>query len=112
MLAMNAPYSESSTHAIPLGGFLPHMDEACVWLCVTLSLLMPALLPVGDESLTNFRELRNAEVRLKSGPMGQDFSGSCIVTIRNCLIQKGVTTVTKSERSDPKRVQQGLLPRD
>ena len=63
MLAMNAPYSESSTHAIPLGGFLPHVDDACVWLCVTLSLLMPALLPVGDESLTNFRELRLGEVR-------------------------------------------------
>jgi hypothetical protein len=29
--------------------------------------------------------------------MGQDFSGSCTVTSRNPLIQKGATTATKSE---------------
>jgi hypothetical protein len=28
--------------------------------------------------------------------MGENFSGSCIVTSRNPLIQKGATTATKS----------------
>ena len=35
--------------------------------------------------------------------MGQDFSGSCAVTSRNSLIQKGATTATKSELFRPKR---------
>jgi hypothetical protein len=65
MLAMNAPYSESSIHAIPPEGFFPHMDEACVWLHVTLSLLMPALLPVGDESAINHSRTSQNSVMTK-----------------------------------------------
>jgi hypothetical protein len=92
MLAMNAPYSESSTHAIPPEGFFPHMDEACVWLRVTLSLLMPALLPVCDESAMNhsrtsensvkakfaerlFHSLRGIEATGKGGPWGNQEEG-------------------------------------
>ena len=56
VLAMNAPYTESQPHAIPLGGNSPQMDDASVLLCVTLS-LMPALLPEGDESAMNFEGL-------------------------------------------------------
>jgi hypothetical protein len=65
MLAMNAPYSESSTYAIPLGGFFPHMNDACVWLRVTLSLRMPALLPVGDDFAMNARRISENSVKAK-----------------------------------------------
>jgi hypothetical protein len=37
-------------------------------------------------------------------PMSENFSGSCIVTSRNSLIQKGATTATKSERFGAERV--------
>jgi hypothetical protein len=43
--------------------------------------------------------------------MGENFSGSCIVTSRNPLIHNGATNSTKSERFDVKGVQQGLLSR-
>src|SRR5215212_10642772 len=46
----------------------------------------------------NFAELRQREVRLSPGPIGENFSGSCIVTSRNSLIHNGATTATKSER--------------
>jgi len=36
--------------------------------------------------------------------MGEDFSGSCIVTSRNSLIHNGAITATKSERFDAKGV--------
>jgi hypothetical protein len=39
----------------------------------------------------------------------RNFSGSCPVTSRNPLIQKGATTATKSKRFDPKGVLHGLL---
>ena len=58
---------------------------------------------------SNFLELHHDEVRLNPGPMGQDFSGSCTVTSRNSLIQKGATTATKSELSRLKRGASGLL---
>jgi len=51
-----------------------------------------------DVPLANFRESRICELRLVLTPMGENFSGSCIVTIRNPLIQKGATTATNSER--------------
>jgi hypothetical protein len=51
-----------------------------------------------------FLELRKSEVRLSAGSMGEKFSGSCIVTSRNSLIQKGATTATKSERFDAEGV--------
>jgi hypothetical protein len=35
---------------------------------------------------------------LSPTPIGEDLSGSCTVTGRNLLIQKGATTATKSER--------------
>jgi hypothetical protein len=43
--------------------------------------------------------------------MGEHLSGSCTVASRNPLIQKGVTTATKSERFDAKGVLPGLLSR-
>ena len=43
--------------------------------------------------------------------MGENFSGSCIVTSRNPLIHIGATTATKSGRFDPNGVQHGLLSR-
>ena len=52
----------------------------------------------------NFLELRKGEVRLSPGPMGENFSGSCIVTSRNSLIHNGATTATKSERFDAEGV--------
>jgi len=58
---------------------------------------------------SNFLKLRHYEVRFNSGPMDQDFSGSCTVTSRNSLIQKGATTATKSEVFRPKRGAPGLL---
>jgi hypothetical protein len=51
----------------------------------------------------NFGELHKGEVRLSPGPMGENFSGSCIVTSRNSLIHNGATTATKSVRFDPIR---------
>jgi hypothetical protein len=42
----------------------------------------------------DFRELRKAEVRLCSGPMGEKFSGSWSVTSRNPLIHNGATNAT------------------
>jgi len=36
--------------------------------------------------------------------MGENFSGSCIVTSRNSLIHNGATTATKSERFDAEGV--------
>jgi hypothetical protein len=54
--------------------------------------------------VANFRELRTCEVRLCPGPMGENFSGSCIVTSRNSLIHEGATTATKSERFDAEGV--------
>jgi len=36
--------------------------------------------------------------------MGENFSGSCIVTSRNPLIHNGATTATKSERFDAEEV--------
>jgi len=38
--------------------------------------------------------------------MGENFSGSCIVTSRNSLIHLGATTATNSERFDV----EGVLP--
>src|SRR5918999_3194551 len=71
-------------------------------------------LPALQVALTqvNFLELREGEVRLVPGRLGENFSGSCIVTSRNPLIQKGATTATKSGRFHPKGVLQGLLLRD
>jgi hypothetical protein len=62
--------------------------------------------------MVNFRALRYGEIRLVPGWMSANFSGSCTVTRRNPLIQKGATPATKSGHFDRKRVQQGLLPRD
>jgi hypothetical protein len=53
---------------------------------------------------TNFLELRQGEVRLSPVLMGEDFSGSCIVTSRNSLTHIGATTATKSERFDAEGV--------
>jgi hypothetical protein len=52
-------------------------------------------------------------MRTSIGPhsMGENFSGSCIVTSRNPLIQKGATTATNSERFGAGGLQQGLLSR-
>jgi hypothetical protein len=36
--------------------------------------------------------------------MGENFSGSCIVTSRDSLIRNGATTATKSERFDAEGV--------
>jgi hypothetical protein len=41
--------------------------------------------------------------------MGENFSGSCIVTSRNPLIHIGATTATKSPRPGAPGGQQGLL---
>ena len=54
--------------------------------------------------VANFAELRQCEVQLSPGPMGENFSGSCIVTSRNSLIHNGATTATKSERFDAEGV--------
>jgi hypothetical protein len=51
-----------------------------------------------------FAETRICELRLVPTPMGENFSGSCIVTSRNPLIHKGATTATKSERFDAEEV--------
>ena len=59
--------------------------------------------------VTNFVELRKGEVRLAPGRMGEHFSSRCTVTSRNPLIRNGATNSTKSERFDPKGVQQSLL---
>jgi hypothetical protein len=50
------------------------------------------------ESRANFGETRICELRLVPTPMGENFSGSCIVTSRNPLIHIGATTATGSER--------------
>jgi hypothetical protein len=50
----------------------------------------------GPTTLKTAVELRNGEVGLCPGPMGQYFSGSCTVTSRNPLIHKGATKGTKS----------------
>jgi hypothetical protein len=68
--------------------------------------------PLPSPSGANFLELRTGEVRLVPGPTGEDFSGSCTVTSRNPLIQKGATTATKSGRFDPEGASQGLSSRD
>jgi hypothetical protein len=60
----------------------------------------------------HFLGLREGEVRLVPGRLGENFSGSCIVTSRNPLIHIGATTATKSWRFHPKGVLQGLLLRD
>jgi hypothetical protein len=49
-------------------------------------------------------------------PMGENFSGSCIVTSRNSLIHIGATTATKSGRfrrwrTAPESIVKGLKPR-
>jgi len=59
----------------------------------------------------NVVELRQGEVRLVPSPMGENFSGSCIVTSRNPLIHIGATTATKLGCIDPKGVQQSLWSR-
>ena len=41
--------------------------------------------------------------------MGKDFSGSCTVTSRNSLIQKGATTATKAEPFWPQRSAPGSI---
>src|ERR687893_523273 len=48
----------------------------------------------------NFLELRHGEVRLFSGPMGVDFSGSRVVASRNTLLHDGATNATWSGRFD------------
>src|SRR5215213_82824 len=53
----------------------------------------------------NFVETRICELRLVPSPMGENFSGSCIVTSRNPLIHIGATIATKSGCFDPKKVQ-------
>src|SRR5215212_9477375 len=45
----------------------------------------------------------------RTGPIGQDFSGSCTVTSGNSLIQKGATTATKSEPFWPQRGAPGSI---
>jgi hypothetical protein len=57
----------------------------------------------------NFRELRQGEVRLGPGPMGEKFSGSCTVTRRNHLIHNGATAATKSGCFLPQRGAVGSL---
>jgi hypothetical protein len=59
----------------------------------------------------NFRESRICDIRLVPSPMGENFSGSCIVTSRNPLIHIGATTATKSERFGAGGLHQGLLSR-
>jgi hypothetical protein len=44
-------------------------------------------------------------------PMGENFSGSCIVTSRNPLIHIGATTATNSERFGAGGLHQGLWSR-
>ena len=63
----------------------------------------------GGYAAVDFRESRICELRLVSSPMGEKFSGSCIVTSRNPLIHKDATNGTKSPRTDAKGVQQSLL---
>src|SRR5215211_1769035 len=67
MLAMNAPYSESWPHAIPLGGSFMHMDDAlwCIWW---RSVRGQSTLTIVDLSYANFRELRGGEVRSTGTP--------------------------------------------
>jgi hypothetical protein len=48
---------------------------------------------------------------LVPGRLGENFSGSCIVTSRNPLIHIGATTATNSERFGAGGLQQGLLSR-
>src|SRR5687767_2479905 len=59
----------------------------------------------------NFGESRLCELWLVPTPMGENFSGSSIVTSRNPLIQKGATTATKSPRFGAGGRHQGLLSR-
>ena len=65
----------------------------------------------GGYAAVDFRETRICELRLVPTPMGENFSGSCIVTSRNPLILIGATTATKSGCFGPKWVQQSLLSR-
>jgi hypothetical protein len=60
---------------------------------------------------TNFAETRLGEVRLVPGRIGENFSGSYIVTSRNPLIHIGATTATNSERFGAGGLHQGLLSR-
>src|SRR5215217_5902605 len=53
---------------------------------------VPALTTLGSELLRTPSRRSSAA----SWSDGREFSGSCIVTSRNPLIQKGATTVTKS----------------
>src|SRR5215217_9547964 len=55
-------------------------------------------------AVANFLELRYGEVRLGPGPMGRDFSGSCVVTSRNALLHDGATNAIWSGRFDPEEV--------
>src|SRR5687768_12727698 len=64
-------------------------------------LTLPRGTPGSDPT---FVERRHGEVGLSTGPMGEDFSGSCIVTSRNSLLHNGATTATKSERFDAEGV--------
>jgi hypothetical protein len=64
----------------------------------------PVQYPLVDRGYANSVEFRKGEVRLSPGPIGENFSGSCIVTSRNSLIHNGATTATKSERFDAKGV--------
>jgi len=41
--------------------------------------------------------------------VGQNFSGSCTVTSRNSLIQKGATTATKSGDLTPKEAAESIV---
>jgi hypothetical protein len=54
-------------------------------------------------------DTRICELRLVPTPMGENFSGSCIVTSRNPLTHIGATTATKSGRLGAGGLHQGLL---
>jgi hypothetical protein len=58
-----------------------------------------------------FAEFFECELRLVPSPMGENFSGSCIVTSRNSLIHIGATTATKSEHFGVGGLHQGILSR-
>src|SRR5215212_12056737 len=66
--------------------------------------------------MLNFLESRICELRLVPTPMGENFSGSSIVTSRNYLIHIGATTATKLPRfrrwrTAPGSIVKGLKPR-
>jgi hypothetical protein len=65
----------------------------------------------GGYAAVDFRETRICELRLVSSPMGEKFSGSCIVTSRNPLTHIGATIATRSPSFGAGRLHQGLLSR-